>query len=326
MMSQPVPLTLIRSPPYLSLTPPVSTVPQCTAGMTGVHVHSHIYSSLYSLYLADSLNPSAPVPPPRPSVDQPSSNPAKDVQHNSHPLEQVMASTLSPDEDVQEGARLAGQDVPDSFVVPVVPIIQTLGQHEHPANATPQLIHPVSNNTTTQPNHHVHPDVETSSRTLTSPIHKNPKGPTNVAPVIDGREKGASEASFTPQAASPTPTKSTSSPDRITPNASSVLHSAYPDPPPSEGESMDKLSTRAVGGDTSVTSLSTSVGLGDSENNSSRKRSTGIEHAPPPIFSEEHGRALGTQRGWDAALTADAIAGGATAAVGKARAPFPTSY
>ena len=221
-----------------------------------------------------------------------------------------MGSTLSPDEDVQEGARHAGQDVPDSFVVPVVPIIATLGQHEHPTNATPPLIHPVSNNVTTQPDH-VHQDV-------TSAIQKNAKDPTNVVPVNGSPEKGAPEALSTTQAPSPTPSKSTSSPDRTTPNANSFPHSAYPDPSPSEGGSLDQLSTRAVGGDTSVTSLSTSVGNGDSENNSSRKGVTGIEHAPRPIFSEEHGRALGTQRGWDAALTTDAIAGGAPVAAKEA--------
>ena len=231
-----------------------------------------------------------------------------------------MGSTLSPDKDVQEGARLAGQDVPDSFVVPVVPIIATLGQHEHPTNANPQPIHPTSSNTTTQPNNvHPYPDVERSSRTLTSATQKNAKGPTNVVPVNGGRQKGASTALFTTQAPSPTPSKSTPSPDRTTPNSSSFPHSAYPEPSPSEGDSLDQLSTRAVGGDTSVTSLSTSVGNGDSENNSSRKGVTGIEHAPRPIFSEEHGRALGTQRGRDAALTADAIAGDATTAAVAAK-------
>ena len=210
-----------------------------------------------------------------------------------------MGSTLSPDEQVQEGVKLAGQQDPDSFIVPVVPIIATLGQHEHPASANPQLNHPESGNTTTLPDH-VHPDVESSTRTSRTPsIQQTAKGLNNTALVNGGREKGAPES----LASSPTTSKSTSSPDRMKPNASSVLHSAYP---VSEGEGLDKLSTRAVGGDTSVTSFSTSVGNGDSENNSSRKGVAGIEHAPRPIFSEEHGRALGTQRG--------AIAGGATAA------------
>lgn len=271
------------------------------AGMTGVHPLTRP-----SLCLADSLNPSPPVRPPRASVDQASSNLATEVQDDPYPLEQVMGSTLSPDEQVQEGVKLAGQKDPDSFVVPVVPIIATLGQHEHPANTNPQLNHPVSSNTMAPPDH-VHPDVEWSTRTSrTSSIQQTAKGLTNVALVNGGREMGASGAS-------PTPSKSTSSPDRMKPNASSVLHSAYP---VSEGEGLDKLSTRAVGGDTSVTSLSTSVGNGDSENNSSRKGVTSIEHSPRPIFSAEHGRALGTQRG---AIAGGAIAGGATAAVVAAK-------
>ena len=215
-----------------------------------------------------------------------------------------MGSTLSPDEQVQEGVKLAGQEDPDSFVVPVVPIIATLGQHEHPANENPQLNHPVSSNTAPPPDH-VHPDVEWSTRTSrTSSIQKTAKGLTDAVLVDGSHEKGVSEA----LASSPTSSKSTSSPDRMKPNASSVLHSAYP---VSEGEGLDKLSTRAVGGDTSVTSLSTSVGNGDSENNSTRKGVAGIEHAPRPIFSEEHGRALGTQRG--------ANPGGATAAIVAAK-------
>jgi len=215
-----------------------------------------------------------------------------------------MGSTLSPDEDVQEGAKLAGQKIPDSYVVATVPIIATFGKHEHPTNASPQPIQPVSSNVTAQPNP-VHPNRESS--------------PQQKVEGLTSREKGASEALSMTQAPSTTVSKSTPSPDRIKSNTSSVLHSAYPHLPPSEGESVDGLSTRAVGGDTSATSLSTSVGKGDSEHGSSRNAVAGIGHAPLPIFSEEHGRALRTQRGRDTALPTGAIAGGATADIVAAK-------
>ena len=272
-----------------------------------------------SLYLAEPLPPSAPGQPPRSSVNQPSSNYATEVQDNSQPLEQVIGSTLSPDEDVQEGAKRAGRKVPDSYAVPVVPIIATLGEHEHPTNANPQPNHPVSSNAAVQPNN-VHPDVNSSPRTSRTPeAQQKVEELDTVVPVNATGEKATSGALSTTQAPSTASSKSTSSPDRIKSNSSGVPHSAYPLVPPSDGESLDKLSTCAVGGDTSVTSLSTSVGNGGSETNSCKKLVVGTEHSPRPIFSEEHDRALGIRRGRDAALPADAIAGGATAGVAAKR-------
>ena len=299
----------------------VNTARECTvAGMTSVH--SPIHSSLY---LAEPLNPSAapsarhaPVRPPHGSVDQPTSNLATETQENSHRLEQVIGSTLSPDGDVQEGAKHAGQKVPDSYIVPVVPIIATLGQHGHPADTKLQLIPLVSSNPTTQPNH-VPQDVEWSSRAArASAIQQKAEGLAAVVPVIPGREKGAPEASSITQAPSSTRSKSTSSPDGIRSSAGSRLHSAYP-LPPSECEGLDELSTRAVRGDTSIASLSTSIGHSDSVMNTSSKAVAGIGHAPRPIFSEEHGRALATQHGRHEALATGAIAGGATSAVVAAK-------
>jgi hypothetical protein len=247
--------------------------PVCTRPVLGTH--------LLILYLAESLTPSPPVRPPR----------------DSYPLERVIGSTLSPDEDVQEAARLASQNVPDSYVVPVVPIIATLGKHEHTANATSQPIHPVSSSPMAQPNP-VHPDVESSSHTSrVSPIQRKAEGLSAVGFVNASRENSTPGALSMTQAPLTTGSKSIPSPDRIKSNPSSVPHSAYPLLTSSEGEGLDKLSTRAVGGDTSVTSLSTSVGNGGSEMSSSRKAVADIEHAPLPIFHEEHGRALGTQRG-----------------------------
>jgi hypothetical protein len=291
------------------------------AGMIGIHslVHS-------LLYLAESFNPSAapsacraPVRPPRSSVDQAPSNLATEAQDNSRPLDPLIGSTLSPDDKVQEGAKHTGQKVPDSSVVPTVPIIATPGQHEHSVNPSPQPIHLVSSNATAQPNH-VHQDFERSSRaSRTSSIQQKAQGLTAIVPIKASREKDASEPSFTTQVPSSAPSKRTSSSDRIKSNAGSGPHSAYTRLPPSKGEGLDELSTRAVGGDTSVTSPSISVENGDSVNSTSRKAAAGIQHAPRPIFSEEHDRALGTRRERETALAAGAITGGATAAVVAAK-------
>jgi len=218
-----------------------------------------------------------------------------------------------------------GQKALDSYVVPVVPVIATLSQHEHSnvtATPSPQPIPSVLANATHQPDD-AHQHLGWSSRaSKSSAIQQKAKELTTAVPGAVAREKGAPEAPPTTQAPWSAPSKSTafaSSPGNTNSNTSSSPHSAYPHLPPSEGEGLDELSTRAVGGDTSVTSLSTSVGNTESINNPNRKAVAGVEHAPRPIFSEEHSRALGAHRGRDAALAAGANAGGAAVAVVAAK-------
>jgi hypothetical protein len=206
-----------------------------------------------------------------------------------------MGSTLSPDEDVQEGAK----KVLDSYVVPVVPIIATLGQHDKRSNPTttssPRPIQSVSLNTTTQPS-------------KTSAIQKKA---TKLASVADTHEKAVSKGSSTTQESSSTPSKRTdaaSSPGQgKSSRASSDLHSVYPIFQSSPGEDLDELSTCAVGGDTSITSLSTGV-CGEV---ASRSTAAAVEYTSGSIFIEEDS---GTHHGRDTALAAGEIAGSATAA------------
>ena len=257
-------------------------------------------------------------------MDQAPANLATEVvpsspHDDSRPLEQVTGSTLSPDEQVQAAAKRAGQNAPDSYDIPVVPIITTLGMHENShvtAASNPQPVHPVSSNATA-PSDNVHQTPEWSPRaSRSSAIQRKANELEAVDPVTVSGKKGASQAPSRNQARPPTPPKSTyfSSRDQIKSGASSSPHSAYPRLSPPEGEGSDELSTCAVGGDTPVTSPSTSVGNSQSGNPTSRKAVEIVEQGRRPIFSEEHRRALETHHRHDAVPADDVIARGATAA------------